>query len=226
MRSMLVVLVLTIPGLLFGQSLADVAKKEKDRREKNKEEGKSVHVVSESDLLATRPAEQTEVKSEGGEQPSSSASPSSSTGASSPGEVNISENSESSEDEESVPKFIPPDKTLAEKLAMFDQMKRQYQRQVQEIDKQIADNETRLRQIETEIATASGLGGAGLPVPPQTTTGAANRPMTGQESATLVGEQNRLQLMNQQLQQRKQQLKMDLVAKGQSAGIPPGYLRF
>jgi hypothetical protein len=226
MRSMVVVLCLTIPGLLFGQSLADVAKKEKDRREKNKEKGKAVHVVSESELAASRPAEQTQVKggSESGESTSTPSSSSSTTEG-----VNVPEtsgSSESSEDEASVPKFIPPDRPLPEKLAMFDQMKRHYESQVQEIDKQIGENEARLRQIESDIAATSALGGAGLPVPPQTGTGAATRPMTGQESASLVGEQNRLQTMNQQLQQRKVQLKMDLVAKGQSAGIPAGYLRF
>jgi hypothetical protein len=225
MRSLLVVLILTIPGFLFGQSLADVAKKEKERREKNKEAGKEVLVVSESDLEATRPAEQTEVKGEEGSAPSASASTSSPSSESATVSEN-SENSESSEDAESVPKFIPPDKPLAEKLAMFDQMKRHYQNQVQEIDKQIGENEARLRDIEKQIAATSALGGAGLPVAPQTGTGAANRPMTGQESASLVGEQNRLQTMNQQLQQRKEQLKMDLQAKGRSAGIPPGYLRF
>ncbi len=221
MRLLLVVFILTIPGFLFGQSLADVAKREKERREKNKEAGKEVHVLSESDLEATRPAEQTEVKGEEGSA-SSTSYPSSESATVSEN----SENSESSEDAESVPKFIPPDRPLAEKLAMFDQMKRHYQNQVQEIDKQIGENEARLRDIEKQIAATSALGGAGLPVAPQTGTGAANRPMTGQESASLVGEQNRLQTMNRQLQQRKEQLKMDLQATGRSAGIPPGYLRF
>jgi hypothetical protein len=225
MRSMLVVLILTIPGFLFGQSLADVAKKEKERREKNKEAGKEVHVVSEKDLEATRPAEQTEVKGEEGTAPSTSAAAGSTTSVPAAVSEN-SETSESSEDAESVPKFIPPDKPLAEKLAMFDQMKRHYQSQVQEIDKQIGENEARLREIEKQIAATSALGGAGLPVAPQTGTGAETRPLTGQESASLVGEQTRLQAMNQQLQQRKEQLKMDLQAKGRSAGIPPGYLRF
>lgn len=225
MRSMLVVLVLTFPALLFGQSLADVAKKEKERREKNKEAGKQVRVVSESDLEATRPAEETEVTSESegegeGETQSSTATPSASR-SSEP--VIVSENPE---DEGAVPKFIPPDLPLAEKLSMFDQMKRHYQNQVQEIDKQIGENEARIREIQNQLAATSALGGAGLPVAPQTGTGAATRPMTGQESASLVGEQNRLETMNQQLQQRKNQLKLDLQAKGRSAGIPAGYLRF
>jgi hypothetical protein len=226
MRSMLVVLVLTIPGLLFGQSLANVAKKEKERREKNKEDGKAVHVVSEKELLATRPAEQTAVTSDGTDEAATTSSSREPSGTETSSEVNVSSSSEGSEDEGSVPTFIPPDLSLPDKLAMFDQMKRHYQRQVQDIDKQIAENQTRLRQIETDIAATSAAGGAGLPVPPQTGSGAETRPMTGQESASLVGEQHRLQQMNQQLQQRKDQLKLDLVARGQSAGIPPGYLRF
>ena len=109
---------------------------------------------------------------------------------------------------------------------MFAQMKRHYERQVAEIDEEIAKNEARLKQIEAEIGATSALGGAGLPVAPQTGTGTATRPMTGQESASLVGEQNRLQAMNQQLRSRKDQLKVDLQAKGRVGGIPPGYLRF
>jgi hypothetical protein len=50
--------------------------------------------------------------------------------------------------------------------------------------------------------------------------------MTGQESATLAGEQTRLQEANAQLRARKEELKTNLQAKGRAAGIPAGYLRF
>jgi hypothetical protein len=50
--------------------------------------------------------------------------------------------------------------------------------------------------------------------------------MTGQESASLVGEQNRLQEANAGLRARQEELKVNLQAKGRAAGIPAGYLRF
>jgi hypothetical protein len=222
MRSMIVVLTLAIPGLLFGQSLAEVAKKEKERREKNKETGKEVHVVSQTELESTRPPSQAP-SGEGGEAASTPETSSSTATAGSSEGVSVSEGSES---EGSVPTYIPADAPLAERLAIFDQMKRHYLDQVKEIDKQIAENQARLREIESQIAATSALGGAGLPVAPQAGTGAATKPMTGQESASLVGEQNRLQAMNQTLENRKETLRLDLQARGRSANIPAGYLRF
>ena len=61
MRSTLLVLCLLLPTMGFGQSLGELAKKEKERREKNKEEGKEVLVIS-SDALApeSEPSSETE----------------------------------------------------------------------------------------------------------------------------------------------------------------------
>jgi hypothetical protein len=222
MRILLLVLLLTVPGLCFGQSLADAAKKEKARREQNKREGVPVKVLKESDIPPAPEGSSTEGAEAGGEaysRPESSTSSSSSSSS-------TSEEGSLSEDERSVPEFIPPDRPLEERLDMFAQMRRHYERQVSEIDKEIAKNDARLAQIEAEIGATSALGGAGLPVAPQTGTGTATRQMTGQESASLVGEQERLQAMNQQLRTRKDQLKVDLQAKGRVGGIPPGYLRF
>ena len=222
MRTTLLALCILAPTLVLGQSLAEVARKEKDRREKNKQEGKEVQVISESDLSSGSEDAQTE---SGTEQGAAAASPSYGTSSSSSSSEESVPEGESEEDA-NVPAFIPPDIPLPERLDMFEQMKRQYQRQVQEIDEAIAKNDARLRELEAEIGAASALGGAGLPVAPQAGTGAATRPMTGQESATLVGEQNRLQEANSGLRARKEELKTNLQAKGRAAGIPAGYLRF
>jgi hypothetical protein len=217
----LLALFVLAPTLALGQSLAEVAKKEKNRREKNKQEGREAQVISESELGSGSEDAQTESTTEEG---GAATSPSYGASSSSSSEQSVPE--DESEEEESVPAFIPPDAPLPEKLDMFERMKRQYQRQVQEIDEAIAKNDARLREVEAEIGSASALGGAGLPVAPQAGTGAATRPMTGQESVTLVGEQNRLQEANAQLRTRKEELKTNLQAKGRAAGIPPGYLRF
>ena len=55
MKSTLFVLLVLLPGLALSQSLTEVAKKEKERREKNKHEGKEALVISE-DQLATQQA--------------------------------------------------------------------------------------------------------------------------------------------------------------------------
>lgn len=219
MKSILPVLFLVAPALLFGQSLAEVARKEKERREKNKKEGKEVHVISESDVgtVEGSPNESNGSASTGAPRPDSTAGGGYRSGA------GIDQDGERGEDEDA-PTFIPPDAPLPEKLAIYERMKRAYQRQAREIDEEIGKNEARLREIEAELAVAASAGGAGLPVAPRTE--AANRQMTGQESAALTGEQSRLQAANEQLRQRKEQLKLALQERGRAAAIPPGYLRF
>jgi hypothetical protein len=220
MRLTLLALFVLVPALVMGQSLAEVAKKEKSRREKNKQEGKQAQVISETDLNSVP-------KESGGEAGSEESAPAATSSyGSSESSSRESGSEEGSEEDRNLPAFIPPDAPLPEKLDLFERMKRQYEREVKEIDEAIAKNDTRLKELESEIAAASALGGAGLPVAPQTGTGAATRPMTGQESASLVGEQNRLKEANAQLRARKEELKTNLVAKGHAAGIPPGYLRF
>jgi hypothetical protein len=223
MRTTFLLAFILAPALGLGQSLAEVAKKEKDRRQKNKQEGKEVQVISESDLSSGSEEAPTESSAEEGAAPASTTYGSTSSSSSS-SEESIPEGE--SEEDANVPAFIPPDIPLAEKLGMFEQMKHQYERQVQEIDEAIAKNDARLKEVEAEIAATSAFGGAGLPVAPPTGTGVANRQMTGQESATLVGEQNRLQDANAGLRARKEELKTNLQAKGRAAGIPAGYLRF
>jgi len=219
MRTTLLALCILAPTLVLGQSLAEVAKKEKNRREKNKQEGREAQVISEGDLGSGSEETQTE---SGTEEATAATSPSYGSSSSASAEESVSEGE--SEEDANVPAFIPPDAPLPEKLEMFERMRRQYQRQVQEIDEAIAKNDARLKELETEIASASALGGAGLPVATQLE--GVTQPMTGQESATLVGEQNRLQQANAGLRARKEELKTNLQAKGRAAGIPPGYLRF
>ncbi|GMR24037.1 MAG: hypothetical protein BMS9Abin37_2526 [Acidobacteriota bacterium] len=223
MKSTLMVLLVLLPGLALGQSLTEVAKKEKERREKNKQEGKEALVISEDQLSSEQAVGGSgQVQVEGGSTRSA--------GPPRPGSYEGDDGEEYDEEseymEEDVPKSIPPDIPLEQRLEMFQRMKRHYEKQVREIDNAIAENNERLRQLEAKIGATSALGGAGLPVALQTGTGAANTQMTGQESQQLIAEQKRLQAMNTQMESRKDQLKLDLQTKGRVAGIPPGYLRF
>jgi len=226
MKRTLVALFVLVPTLVLGQSLAEVAKREKSRRDKNKQEGKPVQVLSESDL----PEKPEGAPAEAGAEPSSEEGTSASLPPApfGPRETTPAASSEESlsEEDASLPAFIPPDAPLPEKLDLFERMKRQYERQAQEIDEAIAKNDARIKELDAEIGATSGLRGAGLPVPPQTGAGVVNRQMTGQESVALVGEQNQLQEANAGLRARKEELKTNLIAKGRAANIPPGYLRF
>ncbi|HSF20087.1 MAG TPA: hypothetical protein VLK65_31510 [Vicinamibacteria bacterium] len=213
MRWTLVVVLILTPALGLGQSLGEVAKKERERREKNKQEGKKALVFSESEIFGEE-GEAESAPETGVETPSRS---------SSVGERPVRERSESIE-EGDVPSSIPPDLPLDEKLVMFERMKTHYESQVRQIDEEIAKNETRIRELDSEIRAASTSGGAGLPVAPSADV--ANRQFTGQESVTLVEEQQKLKTMNEHLQGQKERLKLNLQQQGRVAGIPPGYLRF
>ena len=216
MRTTWVFVCLILPGLALGQSLGELAKKEKERRERNKQEGKKVLVISEEELFPEKPEE-----SEG---------PEAETEAESETRSSTRKEGEGREegyiDESETPTSISPDQPMEVRLQAFEKMKRAYEAKVRQLDKNIAENDKRLREIEAEIGATSALGGGGLPVAPQTGTGAATRPMTGQETTKLVAEQKRLQKLNETLRARKEQLKLDLIAKGRAGGIPPGYLRF
>ena len=227
MRSTLLLLCVLLPTLGFGQSLGELAKKEKERREKNKDAGKEVFVIS-GDALS--PESETSSENENSSQ-TTTARPSSGptltpTGPRRSAEENrraLEEDVE--EDEVVIPTKISVDASLEDRLQAFKLMKQGYEREVEEIDESIAENDESIRQLDARIAAASALGGGGLPVAPRTGTGAATTPMTGQDAAHLVGEQNRLKATNDTLRKRKEELKRDLQAKGRAAGIPPGYLR-
>ena len=228
MRSTLLVLCLLLPTMGFGQSLGELAKKEKERREKNKEEGKEVLVIS-SDALApeSEPSSETESTPQTATAPRSSGRTLTPTGPRRSEEENRQAfEDDAEEDDIAVPTQIAVDAPLEDRLLAFNLMKQDYERKVKGIDNSIAENDERIRQLDARIAAASALGGGGLPVAPQTGTGAATTPMTGQDAAHFVGEQNRLKAINETLRKQKNELKTDLQAKGRAAGIPPGYLRF
>jgi len=216
MRILLLALVLVVPSFAVGQSLVEVAKREKERREKNKQDGKTARVISEEELAP----------------PEGSAPPTEVTGSSSfdstrqdPSEgTRMTAADEAGETE--LPDRIPADAPLEQKLEMFQLMKQDYENKVRELDGAIAENNERIRQLEAQIAATSALGGGGMPVAPVTGTGAAVTPMTGQETQRLTAEKNRLEAVNEQMAGRKDQLKLDLQTKGRVAGIPAGYLRF
>ena len=217
MRSTLLVLCLLLPTMGFGQSLGELAKKEKERREKNKEEGKEVLVIS-GDALATKDETSLENETTSGRTPT--------PGARRSEEERRAIENDPEEDAVVVPTQISVDVPLEDRLQTFNVMKKDYERQVSEIDKSIAENDESIRQLDARIAAASALGGGGLPVAPRTGTGAATQPMTGQDAAHLIGEQDRLKATNETLRKQQDKLKTDLKAKGRAAGIPPGYLRF
>lgn len=229
MRILFLALVLLVPSLGLGQSLAEVAKKEKERRDKNKQEGKTVRVISEQELFP-------EPEETGADAPvpdtgvATATAPARATRGTSEREARAEEEGRiTGEDERAsydVPDRIPADAPLDEKLQLFELMKRDYENKVNEINVQIAENNEQLRQLDAKIAATSALGGGGLPVAPTTGTGAETAPMTGQDTQYLVGEKEKLETMNQRMEARKEQLKLDLQTKGRVAGIPPGYLRF
>lgn len=212
--TLVVALLLTLPALGLGQSLGEVAKKERERREKNKQEGKKALVFSETEIFGEEREAESAPAETGAETPPRS---------SSIGERPARDRSESGE-EGDVPSSIPPDLPLDEKLVMFERMKAHYESQVRQIDEEIAKNEARIRELDSEIRSASTSGGAGLPVAPSADV--TNRQFTGQESVTLVEEQQKLKTMNERLQAQKERLKLNLQEQGRVAGIPPGYLRF
>jgi hypothetical protein len=221
-------------SVAHGQSLGAVAKKERERRKENKEQGRKVLVFTEDELWPDEPEGEGESESEneseggmetGGEETMEGSGDSSSgsraTGMS--GGTLPAEYDESMEGE--VPDFIPRDLSMADKIQVFQAMKRQYEQQVAQIDKAISDNETKIAELDRKIAEVSASGGAGLPVAP-TGPGANQSQYTGQESETLLAERRKLETLTGNLRRQKEQLRMSLLDKGRTAGIPASYLRF
>jgi hypothetical protein len=142
-KTTLLALLLTLPTLVVGQSFSEVAKKEKERRKKNKKQGTTVHVLSKEDLYpGGRPETGDEDRADGtaGQQASSD-----------DGGLDL----EDFEEGEDLPDSIPPDAPLPQKLRMFELLKREYERQVQEIGQSIAENRDRLCELEVQISATS-----------------------------------------------------------------------
>lgn len=223
MRLILLALTLTLPAAGYAQSLGEVAKKERERREKNKEEGKKALEFSETEIFGEEEESPTE-GAEGAETVTSDRTPRTSTADEYDYTMSESEAEEGAEDGADVPKSIPADIPMESRLEMFQRMKAHYERQVRDLDRQIAENNKKIADLDQQIRTASASGGAGLPVAP--TNQGSGQLYTGQESETLVAEQNKLKTLNERLEIRKGQLKSNLIAQGRMANIPAGYLRF
>jgi hypothetical protein len=198
-----------------GQSLSEIAKKEKERRKQNEEKGKEVRVITEADLNqgtseATSPEE----------------TPATPSGIPSPtpgrrGAVTEEDIMEEREGEEgfSLDTEIPRDGSLQDRLRIFERLKKAHDAEAKRIDEQIAKNNARLEEIEQRLAS---IGAGGLPVVPQADRGTRHE-------GELIGLQNEktdLQQQNAELEAEKKANAEGLREKGRRAGIPPGYLRF
>jgi hypothetical protein len=196
------------------QSLAELAKKEKERRNKNKKEGKEVQVINEDNLTATGPAFTTTVDTS-----KSSTSRRSSTGTRSGNESEVMEESEY--DEPEVPSDIPMGVSPQEKIAIFQRMLRAHQAEINNIDEQIAKNNARLGEIEQELNAIGG----GVNMPPPVPK-ADFQPRNPGDKFALEAEQRDLRQKNTQLEAEKKTKADQLRDKGRRAGIPASYLNF
>lgn len=223
--SILIFVLLAFVSTVAAQSLGELAKKEKERREKNREAGRKIHVVEQSDLAAGEvddaSDEPTAGVSSGSNLPQRavSAPPRRAPGSGSSDREEYIEEEEDEEDEERAPSAIPLEADLQQRLRDFDLMKRDYDRQIQEIDAKIGANQKRIAEIEQSL---SSVGAGGLPVAPQPDLGARYEG----DFHGLMEEQGRLRQENESLEAQKQTLKRELIEKGRRGGIPASYLRF
>jgi len=185
-------------ALVGGQSLTEIAKKEKERRKNLEKKGEAAKVITEFDLQQVN---------------ASSPPPTATSSTARTGSQSITERTTIDEDEltdADASTEIPPNAAIRDKIAL----------EVQEIDKEIAKNEARLEAIQQELIIE---GGSGLP----TATSNPNRaPSYAGNTVALQKEQQELKDKNQQLQAQKRKSADDLRAKGRRSGIPAGYLRF
>jgi hypothetical protein len=200
------------------QSLTEVAKKEKERRKKNEQEGKKAKVITGETLTSQGPAFRTTVDTS--KRPTTSRR--SSSAARTRGESEyIEEGEERERAEPEVPAEIPADSSLPEKIAIFQRMVTAYRAQVKNIDEQIAKNNARLAELEQELNVIGG--GVNMPPPvPQ----ADFKPRNPGDKFALEAEQRDLRQKNQQLEAEKKTKADQLRAKGRRAGIPASYLDF
>ena len=205
--------VLSFAGFANAQSLAELAKKEKERRKKNKDSESKV--ITESDLSRVKsPAfSSTAVPSSSG-----SASAGASRAEGSPG-AEAEAGTEGQRDEVTTPATIPSDAPLQDKISLFEQMVKAHRAEIQKIDEEIAKNNARIQEIQQQLAS---IGGTGLPTAPR----ADRTPRYEGQTPALRSEQQELRQKNQQLQAQKTSKANALRETGRRAGIPAGYLRF
>jgi hypothetical protein len=202
-------LFLVVPSLAAGQSLTELAAKEKERRKKNKESGKQVTVITNTELAQTqgRIANPTDEGS----------APSTGQGAGRTGRRTARRASGGGGDDGEV--TLRQDASLQEKLEAFEAMKATYQEQVKEIDEKIRKNNQRISELQEALVST---GGTGLPTAPQADMQVRNPA----DIPAMRQEQAQLREKNQQLEAEKKPLKDDLITKGRRAGIPARYLTF
>jgi len=198
-------LVILTSSLAFGQSLGELAAKEKERRQKNKQSGKPVRVVTDSELRQP-------------EETGSSAESSETTPNTAPRPSGASSSSEEVEQGSGRATDLPREGSLESRIQVFQSLKKGYEQEVAKIDLDIAKNRQRLVEIEEKLAS---LGAGGLPVAPQPDMA----PRYDGEFFGLMDEKGKLQTQNQELEARKESLWQELAEKARRAGIPPGYLR-
>ncbi len=195
-------------ALVGGQSLTEIAKKEKERRKNLEKKGEATKVITESDLRQVGASSPTSAAASSTAQTESQ----STTGRTTIDEDELTDADTSTE--------IPLDAELRDKIALFEQMVKAYQVEVQEIDKEITKNNARLEEIQQQLIIT---GGSGLP----TATSNPNRaPRYAGDTVALQKEQQELKDKNQELQAQKRKSADELRQKGRRSGIPPGYLRF
>jgi hypothetical protein len=199
-----------------GQSLAEVARKEKERREKNKADQRQVLIITENDL--PQPSAPTSSHDESELPPTAPSLWEANGGSSRSAEINQTANSDVI-DETSAPSEISLDAPLEDRLKIFQQMLAAHKVHIQRIDGQIERNKARLIEIEQDLGTLS-VGGL-LPVAPR-----ANQQFYPGDIIALATERQQLIEDNEHLQAQKKTMTDELKEKGRRAGIPPGYRRF
>ena len=221
MRITLMAIIFLLPWMAFGQSLGELAKKEKERRAQNKQNGKTAITISQVELSKNATADLNT------KEPLDSETPSLQNYIDATEEENdLNEGAESALHD--VPDNIPMDAPLQTRIQLFQVMKKNYEDTIETIDKAVSKNTERILQIEDKIRQVSASGAySGAPVSPQMMTGdLAQTQLSGQESRTLKVEKERLQAINKSMNLRKEQLKLNLQTKGRVANIPASYLRF
>ena len=221
MRITLMAIIFLLPWLAFGQSLGELAKKEKERRAQNKQNGKTAITISQVELSKNATADLNT------KEPLDPETPSLQNYIDATKEENdLNEGAESALHD--VPDNIPMDAPLQTRIQLFQVMKKNYEDTIETIDKAVSKNTERILQIEDKIRQVSASGAySGAPVSPQMMTGdLAQTQLSGQESRTLKIEKERLQAINKSMNLRKEQLKLNLQTKGRVANIPASYLRF
>jgi len=215
------IVLLVLPALVWGQSLSELAKEEKERRKKNRDSGKEVQVITDRELAGNKGSIA---------NPDATVASGSSTSAPSPTSARVvreteedppfvDERNEEADQESQRVTEIPADAPLEQKLSLLERMKAAYLSDVKAIDGEIQKNNQRLAEIQDALVST---GGTGLPTAPQADRAVRNPG----DIPALQSEQQELREKNESLEAQKKTLKDDILLKARRAGIPPGYLNF